>query len=687
MGIRSLALCLAGLIGVSTAAAQRIPVLCLHDGEAAAQAPVYKAVTLTRGGPPVHEVEPASATGFNDVQADAQYLGTLGLPGLTELQVHGHLSGPPIRELGTFTELTTDDGAIQLARNTSIDAGGRIRLHAQIGDGPHGSMGGATGDYDFYRLGPLETGQIVSLDLDTVGLDSALQPKAAFYDQTGQLLNLDHRAVRGQQGRFIELTVPAAGTYFAIVRGINSSWPIDPFDPSSGPKVGSEGAYALTIGVDAVDFDWYSVELRAGDVISVALEYDAFRQSLYNSNSVMLLGTAIDRSALLPVRSPLLRGGNANLAHVVARDGVYALEVRLGYGDYALSLAVHRPPPQPESALPVLFVDFDGAVYDAFPLGGHENAELAPLSHFLELIGAAHLEDAIIDITLEVLAENLIGDLQAGPNPGYSLVLLNSRDHADPWGAENVSRVIVGGSQQQIGMATIGVAESVDVGNFVLNETAIVLLDKLLDLDNPRSYVSVTRAPGVGLEQLIGQAFGNIVAHEFGHLTASHHTGHEAFPVQIMDARPDASQFVGAGPDQILGTDDDKDVDLGITPYFDEEGYAGLHDSRAAIAFGLRGPQALSVVHLPEKPHVLGPVYPNPAVGTSFVDVMLERVTPIRLDLFDILGRHARTLYDGVGMPGQLTVSIPTAGLAAGHYLIRATAGESSITQPVILMR
>jgi hypothetical protein len=52
----------------------------------------------------------------------------------------------------------------------------------------------------------------------------------------------------------------------------------------------------------------------------------------------------------------------------------------------------------------------------------------------------------------------------------------------DPWGQPNVSRIIIGGTQvelfgEEIGI--YGIAESIDVGNFVTNETAVVLLDAL----------------------------------------------------------------------------------------------------------------------------------------------------------------------------------------------------------------
>lgn len=49
---------------------------------------------------------------------------------------------------------------------------------------------------------------------------------------------------------------------------------------------------------------------------------------------------------------------------------------------------------------------------------------------------------------------------------------MNSKDSPDLWGGKNVSRVIVGGTQAEAGLATIGIAQSIDPGNFATQETA-----------------------------------------------------------------------------------------------------------------------------------------------------------------------------------------------------------------------
>ena len=67
----------------------------------------------------------------------------------------------------------------------------------------------------------------------------------------------------------------------------------------------------------------------------------------------------------------------------------------------------------------------------------------------------------------------------AGNNPTFDIEILNSRDDPDVFGDPDVSRVIIGGTQAQLGITTIGIAQSVDPGNFDLSEDSVVLLDRL----------------------------------------------------------------------------------------------------------------------------------------------------------------------------------------------------------------
>ena len=73
------------------------------------------------------------------------------------------------------------------------------------------------------------------------------------------------------------------------------------------------------------------------------------------------------------------------------------------------------------------------------------------------------------------MTENLAADMTAAVDGRFRV--LNSRDDADPFGQPNVSRLIVGGTVDESGIDTIGIAQSIDPGNFDTEETALILLD------------------------------------------------------------------------------------------------------------------------------------------------------------------------------------------------------------------
>ena len=73
-------------------------------------------------------------------------------------------------------------------------------------------------------------------------------------------------------------------------------------------------------------------------------------------------------------------------------------------------------------------------------------------------------------------------------------------------------------------------------------------------------------------------------------------------------------------------------------------------------------------------------VYPHPVRGASRIALRGDADGVFELALFDVQGRHVRSLYEGRG--GALTLALPT-DLAAGTYVIRA-AGQDWATHRVI---
>ena len=638
--------------------------------------------------PEIMEEEPSGVRGWNDTHAQAEWIAGFGSRLMNEVGVSGELSAEAPLDLGFFSEETEDDGAIPMARPTGLTSGSRIRASAFIGDGLHGSNGGDTGDFDFYRIGALVPGQMVTVSIKTPEADSTrLDTKVGLYDSAGALVDQNDDGLRGAPDSFLQTRIGAASEYYVLVRGINSDWPGDPFDPASGPKAGSEGPYTIHIGIDAQDVDYFSFRLQPGDVLSATLEGDARRLTLYDAAAMELMGADVDWSHTYPPNTPLRLGGNANIAYVITKPGAYALSATWGAGLYSMGLGVYRPALEGRGAAQTLFIDFDGASFNAEALGGNPAAQLTGLGVFLDVRGLD--EDAVIDGILATVRENLVQDVGQGVNPDFGLDLRNSRDDVDVWGEPLVSRVIVGGSQAELGLKTIGIAESVDVGNFELRETAVVLLDLLTDPDAEESPASVERAEDVTFVEALGVAIGNVVSHEAGHLFANFHTGRPDYDVSIMDGRPDPVAFIGAGADRIFGTEDDRDIDLDLTAFNEDEGFTGLEDTRNAIAFGLFGRGPLSV-HGPKPSSAgleLGAVHPNPASARTRLMVNAPDPLDLRIALYDVLGRRVRTVYEGWVAAGMRPIELRVDGLPSGVYALRAESPAGAVTRSLVVAR
>ena len=380
------------------------------------------------------------------------------------------------------------NGAIPLATPTGLISGSAITASATIGDG---SFGASSGDYDWYAVADVVSGQTITVDIDAADIGSTLDPMVGIFDSGGELLALNDDA-GGSLDSFLSFTAPAIDDYYVVVLGFGSGFQTDPMDPASGVGVGSTGSYDVTIGLDFGDVDVFRVELEAGDVFGANVNGSAGRLSLRDEAGMELIGSNQDITFIHPAASPLPGGGNTALSWVTDTPGAYYIAVSQGSGSYNLDLALFRP--ALEEALlgehQILFLDFDGAVLDTSIFGGGGITTLSPLSAFLSGWGLtaddeSRVLDAIVASVEESLAsdirtQGLNGDFDATGVPGqFDIEILNSRDDADPFGQPNVSRVIVGGTIGELGIPTIGIAESIDVGNFETAETAVVLLDLL----------------------------------------------------------------------------------------------------------------------------------------------------------------------------------------------------------------
>lgn len=553
-----------------------------------------------------------SETESNDTQATANILSGFGTSVSSDpsATLSGSFSPDAVPAVaGPFAE---DDGSIPLANTLALTPGTSAIISATLGDGPHAQSGSRNGDFDFYRLASLTPGQIVTVDISTM-LGTTFDSYVAAWDSSGTFLaaNDDENFAANIFDSFLWFTVPASGDYYFSVGSFASEVPSDPFDSSSGPGVGSEDAYEVTIGLEASDADYFSFEVKSGDVISAAGFGGAQQVSLFDPLGVERVGSAIDHSSVYPSSSPLASGGNASIAYVAEIPGTFALRV-LGTGgaNYSVTLQSFRPALEsaPLDTTQILFIDFDGETFDTSVLGGTGVATASPLAAFLTSWGlTSNSEVTTIRAILDTVTENIMFDIATkGNSPRFGLQILNSLDDPDPFGQPNVSRVIVGGTIAETGLNAVGMAESIDVGNFDGEQTAIVQLDTLSAPSfNISSLNSIPRGGGVSMIELVGVGIGNLVAHQAGHFFGDFHTDVSSAAANLMDQSGDLPGMIGVGADGIFGTGDDLDTDFGVDMYAPSEGFTGSEDTLNELAFSLASTVANNLItSVPNRPFI-----------------------------------------------------------------------------------
>lgn len=546
------------------------------------------------------EREPASVSGLNDTVATGERIPGVG-PGPRQsstVLVRGSLrTVPDPVVVGTATE---NDGSIGLA-NTVVGARERVvRWAGRIGDGPDV----ATGDADFFALGQVSRGETILIATDTTGIRRPVDTVVALWTSSGELVELNDDS-GGTLDSYLEVTATATDSYYVSVTGC-CNVPDDPFDPASGQGETGAGRYEVDFRIGGAgalgDTDVFLVDLDPGDIVVASAGGSPAQLDLIDPRGRTVMGSAQNVSFAYPATSPLRHSGAIGLDHVVGDRGRHAVVVsgRAG-GRYRLELRVLRPGPTTgrNDRTQVLFLDFDGAVLDTRPLGGDDPAAtVSPLSRWLGRWGLAPgTENTVIDATIASFREDLERDLsERGPNGDrdisgrggeFDVVVLNSRDHPDPGRDPDVSRVIIGGSIDETGLQTIGIAESIDVGNFDRSETAIVLLDSLSARRGPNSLNSIARVARIPMTELVGRTLGTIAAHEAGHFLGNWHTDPANEVIEVMDAGGNIANFVGVGRDNRFGTRDDIDVDFAPDQFFPSEGFSGRSDPVTRTSFGL----------------------------------------------------------------------------------------------------
>lgn len=536
----------------------------------------------------VDEEEPSGTRGSNDSTRTAQAIPEFGTAAgeSPAVRILGRLS-PEVVSAVAVRPNAENDGAIPLARDTRV---GRtrdgIRTSGRIGDGPHGRARSGRGDFDFYKVRG-RVGQVLEVDINTPRGD--LDSMVAVFDARGREVAFNDDTDAGLDS-FLRYKFVTAGNYYVMTTGF-FSFPRNPFRSGSGSGADSQGPYRVRITIGDDDVDFYAVQLREGDVLGASVEGSAAKVTIRDPGSVNVHGSEQDATFIYPMDTPLPGGGNAVSEHVADDSGWHYVSVENGRGRYDLTVEAYRPRLESDPPVQTIFLDFDGARINTGIWGGPGVRTLSPLSAFLGRWGLSNDQyDELVTAIVNEAEENLQADMLAsGLNGDFQLRVLNSFDDPDPWGQPNVSRVIVGGTIAQSGIETIGIAQSIDPGNFDTEESALVLLDVLSG--RPREFgdasLNFYLRPRSDRVAFVGQAVGNVVSHEAGHFFGDWHVDQFNNRPNLMDQGGNFPVLYGVGPDRIGGTPDDIDVDFGEDVFNPGEGFTGIEDTLSRLAFAL----------------------------------------------------------------------------------------------------
>ncbi|MFQ5570063.1 MAG: trypsin-like peptidase domain-containing protein [Rhodothermales bacterium] len=98
-------------------------------------------------------------------------------------------------------------------------------------------------------------------------------------------------------------------------------------------------------------------------------------------------------------------------------------------------------------------------------------------------------------------------------------------------------------------------------------------------------------------------------------------------------------------------------------------------------------PEVEVVVEMVER-FMIEPVYPNPFNPEAQFRFAVSRRQTVRVDLYDVLGRRVKALYEGEPAAGRMqTIAIDGRGLPSGTYLIRVVGDTFAQTQTALLLK
>ncbi|MCO8121961.1 Ig-like domain-containing protein [Stieleria sp. TO1_6] len=422
-------------------------------------------------------------------------------------------------------------------------------------------------------------------------------------------------------------------------RGINDTFnsaQAIPLGTGSGEEdtIDINGSLPITVSSQGninTDVDTFSFQLRAGDILDVAVLGAGANVTLFygapdpnapagdaphpraNAGSLWF-GTDTNQGIFHPDASPLMTVGNALGHQVVPHSGTYYLSLAPSTTavNYTAGLRVYRPVSEqlPIGQQQTIYVDFEGGAYPSSLFGPNDvlGFSLIRFTNFRQNIGFLGIEDTdeaayneLIDKIISqiesdfdsVVRDGGNGDYDSTGKPGdFGIRILNSRDAVDrglydvpSLDDPLVTRIFVGGTVLDAGIdGILGIAQSLDVGNFDMSEYSILPIDFFLDASTVFPIANTS-----SVLDAVARRIGTTVSHEAGHTFGLRHLNGDNFIGAIMDdpgVRRDEFRL-GVGPDGIFGTIDDTTSVFARDQLSLNEGLFGYQDSPDTLAHSL----------------------------------------------------------------------------------------------------
>ena len=128
--------------------------------------------------------------------------------------------------------------------------------------------------------------------------------------------------------------------------------------------------------------------------------------------------------------------------------------------------------------------------------------------------------------------------------------------------------------------------------------------------------------------------------------------------------------------------------DVAASDSFTFEKEAGAATRGDAVRWTATGWETMPATASSSRPGgvALSAVYPNPTGGRTTLRYALPTAGPVRLSLYDMLGREVAVLVDGPVEAGAYEAVLDAGGLPAGTYLLRLTAEHGVLVREIAVV-